>query len=641
MQKTPEISAVKRTETDRPRSMRIGWVVPTVEPGQGGLRNIFRMCRHLSYFGHHVTAYCEPGPHASTKETLSLLISDNYGPMNFSVDIGVPAGQEFDVLVATFWRTAPSVAAYPHTHGRAYLVQDFEPYFYPMGDSYLRAENTYRLGLETVTSGPWCSAKLKELYGVNAEYFTFPVDHTVYHPTAVARDAKRIAFFARPEMPRRCFDLGCEALALVAAIQPDVEVMLFGSSHSIPSGLAFRHRNMGVMKLPALAKLYNSCSIGIAFSTTNPSLVPYEMMACGLPVVDLDLPGAEASYDGREAVELVHPLPTAIADSILQLLSSPALQARRREAGTRLATGMMSEEQAARVVESVCMRSITRSHGIDVLNSPSSISPYANANTAPQSTWHHYRELTLIGEATPEDSHEIKISTLDKATIRIPASLMPIACIDLHLKTIDAAQSTHLSFSASLPENPAVSAQVSQVPLRYCRPDTWLRLHVPEALQIKGTILQFDLDNKGLKGSDYISFSTSLDMPPNLTIDLDIDTNAATIYSAPACRIYAFTNKKDQQTGTAPAFALLPGETRNGMKNPHGANVLATATPDDIATELQLLTAELRRVGDHLSLLSRIAPVIEKGFRQLRSRYRAFRQQLMLISGRIVQGSKI
>ena len=641
MQQTPEIGAVKRTATNSPRSLRIGWVVPTVEAGQGGLRNIFRMCRHLSYFGHHVTAYCEPGPLALTRETLSVLISDNYGPMNFSVEIGVPAGQEFDVLVATFWRTAPLVAAYPQTHGRAYLVQDFEPYFYPMGDSYLRAVNTYRLGLETVTSGPWCSAKLKDLYGVNAEYFTFPVDHNVYHPTAVARDARRIAFFARPEMPRRCFDLGCEALALVAAIRPDIEVILFGSTHSIPNDLAFRHRNMGVMKLPALAKLYNSCSIGIAFSTTNPSLVPYEMMACGLPVIDLDLPGAEASYDGREAVELVHPLPTTIADSILQLLSSPALQARRRAAGTRLALGMMSEEQAARVVESVCMRSITRSHGIDVLSSASSTSLDADANTAPQSTWHHYRELTLIGEAAPEDSHEFRISTLDKATIRIPASLMPIACIDLHLKTIDVSQSTHLTFSASLPEKPTVSAQVSHVPLRYCHPDTWLRLHVPEALQIKGTILQFNLDNEGLKGSDYIFLSTSLDMSLNIHIDLDVNTNAAATHSAPACRIYAFTKKKDQQTSTAPAFTLLPGETSTGTRNSHGANVVGTGTPDDIVTELQQLTAELRRVGDHLSLLSRIAPVLEKGFRQLRSRYRAFRQRLMLISGRIVQGLKL
>ena len=36
-----------------------------------------------------------------------------------------------------------------------------------------------------------------------------------------------------------------------------------------------------------LADLYRESTIGMVFSTTNPSLVPYEMMACGLPVIDL------------------------------------------------------------------------------------------------------------------------------------------------------------------------------------------------------------------------------------------------------------------------------------------------------------------------------------------------------------------
>lgn len=121
-------------------SLSIGWLVPAVEPGQGGLRNIFRICRQLSNFGHNITAYCEPSSAADTDQSLAELIHTHYGPLNFAVRAGQPREQLFDVLVATFWRTARNVLTYPYTTGRAYLVQDFEPYFYPMGDDYLAAE---------------------------------------------------------------------------------------------------------------------------------------------------------------------------------------------------------------------------------------------------------------------------------------------------------------------------------------------------------------------------------------------------------------------------------------------------------------------------------------------------------------------
>ena len=54
---------------------------------------------------------------------------------------------ESDVAVATLWATAFTVAKLPWSGRRFYLIQDFEPAFYPAGTLYALAEETYRLGL--------------------------------------------------------------------------------------------------------------------------------------------------------------------------------------------------------------------------------------------------------------------------------------------------------------------------------------------------------------------------------------------------------------------------------------------------------------------------------------------------------------
>ena len=52
----------------------------------------------------------------------------------------------------------------------------------------------------------------------------------------------------------------------------------------------------------------------MVFSTTNPSLVPYEMMACGLPVIDLKTDISIYSYGDKEnVVVLSEPDPKIIA----------------------------------------------------------------------------------------------------------------------------------------------------------------------------------------------------------------------------------------------------------------------------------------------------------------------------------------
>ena len=55
-----------------------------------------------------------------------------------------------------FWPTVENLLTLPNGGRRYYLVQDYEPSFYPdEAGHYARAENTYRAGLHCITLGPW------------------------------------------------------------------------------------------------------------------------------------------------------------------------------------------------------------------------------------------------------------------------------------------------------------------------------------------------------------------------------------------------------------------------------------------------------------------------------------------------------
>jgi glycosyltransferase involved in cell wall biosynthesis len=57
------------------------------------------------------------------------------------------------------------------------------------------------------------------------------------------------------------------------------------------------------------------------------------MMACGLPVMDLEGFSTAAEHAGTDLVELVPGDPTAMADALERLLDDEELRARRTRAG--------------------------------------------------------------------------------------------------------------------------------------------------------------------------------------------------------------------------------------------------------------------------------------------------------------------
>jgi glycosyltransferase involved in cell wall biosynthesis len=336
----------------RPDALKIGWIIPGIIIGGGGHRNILRAAHHLETFGHDVRLYFTEMD--MSDDELKRVLNQHFYPFGGPATTFKGSVDGEDVLMATHWSTVePARAAAGPKCEVMYFVQDFEPAFYAMGSEYIMAENTYRRGLYAITSGPWCEHLLKRDYGMDADHFRFPIDRDIYWNDSSSHRANRLLFFAKPDMPRRCFGLGVAALAEVHRLRPDLEIMFFGSESARQHPVDFPVRYSGVLPgIDDLAELYRGATIGMVFSTTNPSLVPYEMMACGLPVIDLDRPGNEVNYDGRRDLALLaDPDPVRMAENICNLLERPLELEARRTDSLNFTNGFPTETEMARRIE--------------------------------------------------------------------------------------------------------------------------------------------------------------------------------------------------------------------------------------------------------------------------------------------------
>ena len=262
----------------------VAWVLPNLPTGSGGHRNVFRLANSAGTLGYKsIVVICNSNVGQSIDDFARL----NYGDGFFQVTENVDILEEVDFVVATHHSTVELVSSRAHPNSRlGYVVQDFEPWFYPMGENYLKALGTYtKKEFNILCSGKWMSEKMAKVRGESVPFFEFPVDREIYFPDSKTKHG--IVFFAKPDTPRRLFDLGIESLRLVRKVLPNIKISLFGSSEEQLH--EYRNEFEIVGKLPTIqgvGDLYRIRQVGLAFSTSNPSLVPVEMMSCGLPVID-------------------------------------------------------------------------------------------------------------------------------------------------------------------------------------------------------------------------------------------------------------------------------------------------------------------------------------------------------------------
>lgn len=335
-----------------PGGLDIHWVIPDFGIGGGGHMTIFRTIHWLEYFGHRCTIWIKSATPVDTDLAYDRLLK-HYQFVKAEIRVLSDALQEVagDVLIATSWDTAFVVNAAPGFKERFYFVQDYESYFYARGSRSILAEATYGLDLACICASPWLKHVMETRHDRWARHFYLSYDRDFYYPPERldrGNEVPRIALYSRIGTARRCVELALLALEELARSGVAFHVEIFGTERPLQN-LQFSSTFHGVMDSDALGALYRRCDIGLCFSATNYSLVPQEMMACGLPVIELDVESARFSI-GAGAARMTPPLPAEIARSIRALLEDPAERLALAQRGMDWA-GRFTWEGAARAVE--------------------------------------------------------------------------------------------------------------------------------------------------------------------------------------------------------------------------------------------------------------------------------------------------
>lgn len=321
------LNAYRQAHYDPNAKKRIAWVIPHPGKGSGGHRTIIQNVNALIRAGYECDIYVEDD-NVSTAQMVKDKINEYYEPCDAGVYVGIRMRKDYDIVFATGWQIVEFVRSVPARH-KAYFIQDFEPWFFPMGDQYIITENSYRYGFMPVTIGKWLAHKMLAEYNNPVEYFDFGADLNIYKKLDNVEKENAICFVYQPEKSRRCDYIGLKALRIVKTLRPDIQIYLYGSN--MPATFDFECQNLNIIPIEKCNELYNRCKVGVCMSASNPSRIPFEMMAAGLPVVEMykenniyDMP------DG--GVLLARTTPEAIASAIIYLVD----HRRRKEEDVRV-----------------------------------------------------------------------------------------------------------------------------------------------------------------------------------------------------------------------------------------------------------------------------------------------------------------
>jgi O-antigen biosynthesis protein len=317
---------------DRDR-LRLALVIPPFSRGSGGHNTLFQILSRLEQRGHTCSVWLADYHNHMREAWPAVLrhdINEFFAPIKGPVYKGFDEWQGADVAMATGWQTVHATLGLERCRARAYIVNDHEPEFYAASTEQQLAEDTYRHDLHCIAASPWLRDLLIERYGASADAFQLGVDRHTYFPRPVQRRTDTIVYYARHSTPRRAVPIGLMALAELHKRMPDVRIVLFGTDK--PLHAAFPYEHLSVLSPPQLARLYSEATVGLCLSLTNFSLMPKEMLACGLPCVELAGISAESIFGPDGPLELASLDPQDLADAMQRLLTDrEAWEQRSRE----------------------------------------------------------------------------------------------------------------------------------------------------------------------------------------------------------------------------------------------------------------------------------------------------------------------
>ncbi len=263
-----------------------------------------------------------------------------------------------DIIVASSWDTVSFAKRLPGY--RMYFVQDYEPYFYSFGELFLLAKKTYEQGLHMVSLGAWNKKIIeRECRPVSPiDVISFPCeakeyefrrkDFAAYAGRREFTVAVYLKFYGKrlPCVIPYMLERAAERLRREGIV---LKVCYFGEAGSFraPGG-----ENLGMLNREELRSLYYRADFGMVASMSNISLVPYEMLAAGLPVIEF-ADGTFGEFFPEGSATLVGISADELAARLLELIREPERMERQLETAHAYMRDLSWENSAVQFAEIV------------------------------------------------------------------------------------------------------------------------------------------------------------------------------------------------------------------------------------------------------------------------------------------------
>lgn len=208
-----------------------------------------------------------------------------------------------DVYLATAWWSAHIAHKIIRQHSLDqrrffYLIQDFEPNFYPWGAEFADAQASYSFDFVPIFN----TTLLRDYFATQGFSFATP-DALAFHPSIdIQRYAsdmrprregsrRRLALYGRPEVARNMYNTAVEVLSnfveAEALKRQDIELVSIGLLHppvTLPGGLQLT--SLGKLPWDDYPAYLRTVDVGLSLMySPHPSHPPIEMAASGVRVV--------------------------------------------------------------------------------------------------------------------------------------------------------------------------------------------------------------------------------------------------------------------------------------------------------------------------------------------------------------------
>ncbi len=349
----PEIGEINIRKSDFNKNLRINLLIPSVnkEHAFGGIAtalDFFETLKEVLKCEARIITVDAPVNQTSIlpKEYIVINSEDDSAAslqvVSFSdrYNKTIPVRKN-DFFVATAWWTAYNIKniltkqAEVYSQNRKpfiYLIQDFEPGFYPWSSRFLLSESTY--GKDASILAVINSNELSEYLRLNnycfqKQWVFLPVFNRRLKEILLVSDKtvvkkKKILIYGRPNTPRNAFELIVEGLKKWAVKQNNVnewQVYSAGENHGdIDIGNGMLIKSVGKLSLEEYATMLKETFAGISLMVSpHPSYPPLEMSIFGIKTITNTYQNKNLQYFNENIINLEANTPECLAVTLERL----------------------------------------------------------------------------------------------------------------------------------------------------------------------------------------------------------------------------------------------------------------------------------------------------------------------------------